>query len=314
MHQINILVPLYNEEQVFEELTKRLISVVSESNLSISIILIDDGSKDNTPRLMEELSMKDSRFQSVFLSRNFGHQLCLTAGMAQVDATEAVFIIDGDLQDPPELLGKFYEEMQKGYDVIYGIRATRKEGPLKKLAYKSFYILLRKISYFDIPLDSGDFSLVSRRVIDQIVLMKEESRFLRGMRSWIGFKQKGVAYDRADRKFGNPKYSFRMLIQLALNGIFNFSEAPIKFITKLGLSTVFISSFFLIYTLYARLVLDQVPEGFTSLIFVIILFGGVQLISIGLIGEYILRIYFQVKDRPLFIVDKVIKNRQVNGK
>jgi glycosyltransferase involved in cell wall biosynthesis len=313
MPQINILVPLFNEEKVFPELIERLTTIIEASNLEISVILINDGSSDLTPSLMENLSLQDHRFHSIFLSRNFGHQICLSAGLNEVDAKEAVLIIDGDLQDPPELLDQFYQELKKGYDVVYGLRENRKENVFKRISYKAFYLLLKKISYFNIPIDSGDFSMISRRVVDHLAQMPEESRFLRGMRSWIGFKQKALPYSRHSRKHGDSKYPFKALVKLAFNGIFNFSEFPIKFISRMGLTTVLVSSIYLIYTLYSRFILGETPEGFTAIIFVIVLIGGVQLISIGIIGEYILRIFFQVKKRPLYIIDKVIKNKTEHG-
>lgn len=309
--QINILVPFYNEEDVFDLLINRLIKLISASKLTISVIMVDDGSTDNTPKLMESISMSDARFTSIFLSRNFGHQVALSAALSNVDATEGVLIIDGDLQDPPELLHKFYTYLKNGYDVVYAIRKKRKESYFKRMAYKYFYILLKRISNTNIPLDSGDFSLISKKVVDTLNNMKEESRFLRGMRGWIGFKQIGVEYDRDDRKEGDTKYSLLKLIKLALNGIFNFSEFPVKFISILGVITIIISLSYLSFTLFKQAVYGVVPEGFTGIIFTIILFGGVQLLSIGILGEYILRIFFQVKERPLFIVKRKIKNGEV---
>ncbi len=308
--QINIVVPLFNEEEIFGDLMQRLTSVVDASKLSVSIIMVDDGSRDNTAFLMEQQSLRDERFVSVILSRNFGHQYALTAGFNYVDASEAVFIIDGDLQDPPELLEEFYEQIKLGYDVVYAVREKRKENFFKKIAYKSFYRFLKRISYIDFPLDSGDFSLVSRRVVDHINSMPEESRFLRGMRSWIGFNQIGLKYERQKREVGESKYTFRKLFKLALNGIFNFSEYPIKFVSNMGLMTVILSLIYFTITLIKRAYFGTVPEGFTSLVLLIIFFGGVQLIAIGIIGEYVLRIFFQVKSRPLFIVKDVIKNQK----
>jgi glycosyltransferase involved in cell wall biosynthesis len=307
--QVNIVIPLYNEEEVFQSLVDRLIRVMESTELTTTVIMINDGSRDRTPDLMRELSLKDARFTSVFLSRNFGHQLALSSGLAQVDATDAVFILDGDLQDPPELLDEFYSYYKKGYDVVYAVRKKRKENFIKRAAYASFYKLLRRISYIDFPLDSGDFSLVSRRVIDQLNEMPEESRFLRGMRSWVGYQQIGVPYERQERESGESKYSFRKLLELALNGIFNFSEYPIKFITSLGLFTVSVSAVYFLSVLVKKILYNTVPEGFTALLFVIILFGGVQLLAIGIIGEYVLRIFFQVKRRPLFIIKNVIKGQ-----
>lgn len=308
--QVNIVVPVYNEEKVFEHLQKRLTDLMDKSKLNISVIIVDDGSSDNTAQLMEELSLKDKRFTSVFLSRNFGHQLALSAGFSVVSANEAVFVIDGDLQDPPELLEELYPYLKQGYDVVYAIRQKRKESFVKKIAYKTFYKILKKISYINIPLDSGDFSLISRRAVDKIVEMKEESRFIRGMRTWVGYKQIGVPYERQERLAGDSKYPFSKLLKLAFNGIFNFSEFPIKFISRLGLLTISISLLYLFYAIIKLFFTDAIPEGFVGVIFTITLFGGIQLLSIGILGEYILRIFFQVKNRPLFIIKKQIHNGQ----
>ncbi|MEM8899965.1 MAG: glycosyltransferase family 2 protein [Bacteroidota bacterium] len=261
--QINIVIPLYNEEKVFDELQKRLTCFLDESDLSISVILVNDGSRDNTPHLMRTLSMQDSRFCSVFLSRNFGHQIALSAGLSQVNATEGVFILDGDLQDPPELLPKFYDYLRNGYDVIYAIRKKRKESFLKVWAYKLFYRFFKRVAYIELPLDSGDFSLLSRRVVDHINAMPERSRFLRGMRSWVGFKQVGVEYERKERFAGDSTYTFKQLLALALNGIFNFSEYPIKFISNMGLLAVGSSLVYFLIAVIKRFVFNDVPEGFT---------------------------------------------------
>lgn len=308
--QINIIAPLYNEGKVFAELQKRLSDLMDRSMLSISVVLIDDGSSDNTPELMEELSYNDSRFSSVFLSRNFGHQIALSAGFSVANASEAVFVIDGDLQDPPELLEKFYSYLAEGYDIVYAIRQKRKETFLKKMAYDYFYRLLKRISYIEIPLDSGDFSLISRRAVDNILEMKEESRFIRGMRTWVGYKQIGIPYERQERHAGDSKYPFSKLLNLAFNGIFNFSEFPIKFVSTLGVLTISVSLMYLFYAVIKLLFTNVVPEGFVGVIFIVTLFGGIQLISIGILGEYILRIFFQVKGRPLFIIKKQIHNGQ----
>ena len=308
--QINIVVPLYNEENVFDELVNRLQKIINNSQLSIEVILVDDGSSDKTPYKMRELSLKNGKFQSIFLSRNFGHQLALSAGLKYVNSSEAVLIIDGDLQDPPELLDEFYSYYKKGYDVVYAIRKKRKESFFKKLAYKWFYKLLKKISYIDIPLDAGDFSLISIKIVSQLNQMKEESRFLRGMRSWIGFKQIGVDYEREERRGGETKYSISKLVRLAFNGIFNFSEYPIRIISNLGLTIIIASFGYFLFVVFKKIFYGDVPQGFTALLFIIILFGGIQLLAIGLIGEYVIRIFFQVKNRPLYI----LRERIVNGK
>jgi polyisoprenyl-phosphate glycosyltransferase len=309
--QINFLIPLYNEQEVFQSLIDRLKSIMDNSPLTIEAILVDDGSRDQTPLLLRTLAMQDARFQAVYLSRNFGHQLALSAGLNYVNATDAVMIIDGDLQDPPELLHDFYAHYEQGYDVVYAVRKKRKEGFFKKLAYKSFYAFLDKISYIKIPIDSGDFSLVSRRVVDHLNQMPEESRFLRGMRSWIGYEQIGVEYERHERQSGESKYPLGKLIKLAFNGIFNFSEYPIKIVFNMGLFVLMVAIIYFGQTLFKKLVYNATPEGFTALLFTIIMFGGMQLIALGLIGEYVLRIFFQVKGRPLFIVKERICQQTV---
>jgi polyisoprenyl-phosphate glycosyltransferase len=222
--------------------------------------------------------------------------------------TEAIMVIDGDLQDPPELFFDFYPYLNKGYDVIYAVRKKRKESSLKRMAYTLFYRLLKSISYIDIPLDSGDFCLMSRRVVDILNKMPEESRFLRGMRSWIGFNQIGVEYERAERAAGEPKYNFKKLLALAYDGIFNFSEFPIKLIKRVGYISILFSIIYAVYSIYRRLFYNDVPQGFTATIMIIIFFSGIQLFFMGIMGEYLLRIFFQVKGRPLYIVrDEIVE-------
>lgn len=309
--QINIVIPLYNEDSIFPQLKERLIKLLDDSPVTIEVIMVDDGSIDHTAAFMKELSLQDDRFQSIFLSRNFGQQLALTAGLSIVNATEGAFIIDGDLQDPPELLWKFYEKLKEGYDVIYAVRTKRKEGIIKRIAFKIFYRLLKRVSYIDIPLDSGDFSLLSRRVINLLNNMPEESRFLRGMRAWVGFKQIGIAYERLERVGGDSKYTLKKLFFLALNGLFNFSQFPIRFISLVGLAAMIPAMLYFIFSLIKKFYYGTVPEGFTALLLAIILFSGIQLLSIGILGEYLIRIFYQVKGRPLFIIKERIKNKQV---
>lgn len=308
--QISYVVPLYNESKSFPFLISRLNELMNKSSLIIEVVLIDDGSTDSTPDLMRQLALQDQRYQCIFLSRNYGHQIALSAGLSVVNATEAVMVIDGDLQDPPELFFDFYNYFKQGYDVVYAIRKKRKESVLKRTAYYMFYRMLKKISYIEIPIDSGDCSLMSRRIVDILNKMPEESRFIRGMRSWVGFKQIGIEYERQGRTTDESKYSISMLLKLAFNGIFNFSEFPIRFITRMGLIAITLSLIYLAITIIKKIFWGTVPEGFTALLFAIILFSGVQLISLGVIGEYVLRIFHQVKSRPLFIIKDRIINKQ----
>jgi len=304
---ISIIVPLYNEEAVFGQLIQRLTSVINNTRFCCEVLLINDGSTDKTAVLVEEICKSDTRFFGILLSRNHGHQLAVSAGLANARGNQGVMIIDGDLQDPPELVNDFYDFLMDGYDVIYAIRKNRKENFLKKLAYNSYYRLQKKISNFNIPIDSGDFSMLSRRVVDTMNNMPEQSRYLRGMRAWVGFKQIGYEYNRDERQAGETKYSWSKLFELAFNGIFNFSDFPVKFITRLGFLTVMFSLLYFVYNVYRKIFYNDVPQGFTATILAIILFSGVQLISLGLIGEYVLRIYNQVRNRPLFVIDKIIQ-------
>ena len=314
MPQVSIVIPLFNEEETFSKLINRINGLIERMPFSIEIVLVDDGSHDKTSQLMEKLSLQNERYKSIFLSRNYGHQIAISAGLANISASEAVMIIDADLQDPPELIEKFYEYYKQGYDVIYTIRKKRKEELIKKLAYWLYYRIFGSISNYEIPLDSGDFCLISRRVVDILNEMPEENRYIRGMRSWIGFRQIGIEYERDARTAGDTKYSLRKLMDLAITGIFNFSTFPIRLITFLGICTISISLIYLSYTLVQRVFFDNVPKGFTALLFIIVLFSGVQLLSLGLIGEYVIRIFFQVKNRPLFIVrNKIIDKKHLDG-
>ena len=311
---LSIIVPLYNEEQVFDQLIQRLKNVIYTTKFVCEVILVNDGSSDNTSILIEEICKKDKRFSGVLLSRNHGHQLAVSAGLTFVRGKKGAMIIDGDLQDPPELVSEFYNLLMNGYDVIYAIRKNRKESFLKKLAYKTYYRLQKQISSFNIPIDSGDFSMLSRRVVDTINKMPEQSRYLRGMRAWVGYKQIGFEYNRDERQAGETKYSWTKLFELAFNGIFNFSDFPVKFITRLGFFTVFFSLIYFGYNIYRKIYYNDVPQGFTATILAIILFSGVQLVSLGLIGEYVLRIYNQVRNRPLFVIDRIIQDGESKEK
>lgn len=311
--QISVIIPLYNEEKVFPKLIDRLNALTNSIPFPVEYVLVDDGSSDSTPGLMESLALQNELYKCIFLSRNFGHQIAVSAGMEAASATEAIMIIDGDLQDPPELITDFYKKIQEGYDVVYAVRKKRKEGIAKRSAYWFFYRLLNSISEINIPVDSGDFCMFTRRVNDTLVAMPEQSRFIRGMRTWVGFKQIGLEYERHSRQAGTPKYTIKTLFKLAYDGIFNFSNVPLKFITNLGLITIGVSIVYLIIVLIKRILFNTVPEGFTTLIAAIVLFSGVQLICLGVIGEYVSRIYYQIKGRPLFIVKKRIAGKKMSN-
>lgn len=304
---ISVVIPLFNEEDVYPELIERLLFVKGQFHGHIEFVLVDDGSIDKTRELISQTCKYNSDFVGVLLSRNFGHQIAVSAGLNQAKGTEAVMVIDGDLQDPPELLGELYKSFQSGYDVVYAIRKKRKESFFKRTAYFVFYRLLEKISNIEMPLDSGDFCLMSRRVVDIINIMPEESRYIRGLRSWVGFRQMGIEYERSARAAGEPKYNVNMLLKLAYNGIFNFSEFPIKLVTTTGALGIVFSFGYLVYLFVSNMLTDSIPSGFTTIVIITIFFGSINLLSIGILGEYLYRVFFQTKQRPLFIIDRIIE-------
>lgn len=305
-YRISIVIPLFNEEKMFRELTERVAGILDNFDIKTQVVIVNDGSIDSTAILMEEISLKDKRFKSVFLSRNHGHQLAVSAGLSCADGEEAIMIIDGDLQDPPELIVEFYKKLKEGFDVVYGIRKNRKEGFLLRLCFWTYYRIQRSLSNYEIPMDSGDFCMMSKRVKDIMVSMPEQSRYLRGMRSWVGFKQFGYPYDRNERVAGKSKYNLKKRLEIGLNGIFNFSKVPIRFMYLLGFTSIIISIIYTVYLIYLKLTSTYLPAGYVTIIFAVSFFSGVQLITLGLIGEYVFRMYTQVRERPLFIIDKVI--------
>ncbi len=307
--KISFIIPLYNEEEVFGTLIDRMNALIEDISMPCEVVLIDDGSRDLTSFLMEELAMDDEKYQAVMLSRNFGHQRALTAGL-DIARGEYLMILDADLQDPPEIFHAFYEKILEGYEVVYGIRKKRKEHLIKRLAYNTFYRILNKISDYPIPRDSGDFCMISRRVARAIRSNQEESPFIRGLRSWVGFKQIGVPYERQERAAGEAKYTLNKLLKLAYDGIFNFSSFPIKALSFAGIFCISLSSFYLFYTIYRKYFYGDVPSGFTALLFIIILFGGFQFLSLGILGEYLYRAFFQVKNRPNYFISHKIVNKQ----
>jgi glycosyltransferase involved in cell wall biosynthesis len=303
--EISIVVPLYNEEPGLGMLLERLENVRNSEGCRIEIVFVDDGSKDRTKEILFEYTATARDVRVVALSRNFGHQTAVTAGLANATGEAAIMIIDGDLQDPPELLAAMYKRINDGYDVVYAVRKKRKEGIVKRVMYKLYYRLLQKLAETRIPLDSGDFCMITRRVTDLFNQMPEESRFLRGMRAWVGFKQYGLEYEREERHAGETKYTIKKLFKLAYDGIFNFSTVPIKLIRRLGLASIVVSILYFATVLVKKVVYGTVPEGFTALLAAVILFSGVILLSMAILGEYLVRIFFQVKNRPLYVIDHI---------
>jgi glycosyltransferase involved in cell wall biosynthesis len=304
-HRLSVIVPCYNEEAVIRETHNRLGTVLSQlPGFGAEILYVDDGSRDRTISLLEQLQSSDPSVRVICLSRNFGHQTAVTAGLEHASG-DCVVIIDADLQDPPEIIAEMVARWRDGYDVVYGVRENRDgETRFKLWTAKIFYRLMNRMSKVKIPLDVGDFRLVDRKVVDALVAMPERDRFLRGMVSWVGFKQIAVFYHRDPRLAGESKYPLLKMIEFAADGILSFSFAPLRLATWTGFAAIGVALVGVIYAVLLRLLTSDWVRGWASLFVAVLFMGGVQLISLGIIGEYIGRIYGEVKQRPLYFVSE----------
>lgn len=300
--RVSVVIPVLNEETVLPELLRRVRVVLGRlAGGPHEIVIVDDGSTDGTPDILRRESQDDDQLVGVVLSRNFGHQAALSAGLAHASG-DAIIAMDGDLQDPPESIPLFIEKFDQGFDVVYARRVQRKEVWWLRLCYYVFYRLITALSGIQLPLDAGDFGLMSRRVANQLLEMPEYHRYLRGMRTWIGFRQIGIPVERAERHAGEPKYSTLKLLRLASDGIFSFSIVPLRFAAILGTVAISLSAVYALYSIYVKLVLGRSPQGFAAIIVAIIFLAGVQLFFMGIIGEYVGRLYEASKERPVYIV------------
>lgn len=302
---LSIVIPIFNEEQVFPQLLERLGDALQEFRPGLEIIFVNDGSTDNSKVLINTAAGNDKAICGIHLSRNFGHQSAVTAGLAHANG-DIVVVMDADLQDPPELVYEMFRRIEAGDDVVYAVRRTRKESAFKVRCYKLFYRILKYVSNLDIPLDSGDFSAMNRRVVDTINDMPEYNRFIRGIRSYVGFKQSAVYYDRDSRAAGEPKYTIFGLLKLAGDGVFAFSEYPLRLASFAGAVVALTSFLGGLSLLFWRLFSTQQLPGFATLAVSIFFLGGVQLICIGVLGEYVGRIYNEVKRRPTYIIESTV--------
>jgi dolichol-phosphate mannosyltransferase len=307
-NRISIIIPCFNEEAVLPELFERVGYLAATWGLEPEIICVDDGSRDRTWELLLAQNQKDPRWRCLRFARNFGHQIAVSAGLFYADG-DAVVVMDADLEDPPEEIPRLLEKWRAGYDVVYAIRQNRKEGWVKRLCYWGFYRVMARLVSFEIPLDTGDFCLLSRRVVETINGMPERNRFVRGLRAWSGFQQTGIAYERAARFAGATKYSFGKLLKLATDGLFSFSTVPLRVATWLGLWVSALAFFGVVFTLAQKIFSTQFERiglkpsaGFPTIMISILFLGGVQLVCLGILGEYIGRIYEEVKGRPLWIL------------
>lgn len=304
---LSVVIPIFNESENLPELYRRLSETLGALDLTYEILFVDDASRDGSTEIIARQAAADPHVRSLRFSRNFGHQTAITAGM-QLASGELIVLMDGDLQDPPEILPQLIEKQRdEGWDVIYAIRRRRKENLFYRTAYSTFYRILKRMSYIDIPLDSGDFCMMRRRVVDAINALPERNRFVRGLRSWVGFSQTGMEYERAARAAGEAKYNFRRLLRLAMDGIISFSYTPLKMATAMGLGVALVGFLYAVVTIIRRIFggLADIP-GWTTLVVAVLILGGLQMMLLGAIGEYIGRIFEETKSRPQFIVERYV--------
>jgi dolichol-phosphate mannosyltransferase len=309
---ISVVIPAFNESEEIRILYERLSACAATWDRDYEFVLVDDGSHDNTLAIAEEIAARDPHWKIVSLSRNFGHQPAVTAGLDYTRG-DLVAVIDADLQDPPEELPRFFQKCREGFDVVFGVRTNRKEGIIKRASYKLFYRFLASIASIDIPLDAGDFCVMSRRCVDALKALPERNRFIRGLRSWVGFRQTGLTYERPARTGGESKYSLPKLMNLALDGIINFSSRPLRIISVVGalLGVLSLAAALLFFIQY---VADweiwgynpRQARGWTSLVLAILFLGSGQLFCLGIIGEYIGRIFEEIKQRPVYLVGHTV--------
>ncbi|MGB7134392.1 MAG: glycosyltransferase family 2 protein [Acidobacteriaceae bacterium] len=305
---LSVVVPCFNEQDGVEECFRRLLGVLEALGIAWEIVFVNDGSQDATLPALLALQGDDARVVVVDLARNFGHQLAVTAGIETARGS-AMVTIDADLQDPPELIAEMVRLWRQGYQVVYGVRTARRgETGFKLWSAKAFYRVINALADVEIPLDSGDFRLIDRRVAEVVLKMRERHRLLRAMYSWVGFHQIGVPYERAARFAGKTKYPLRRMVGLALDGIISFSTAPLRMVTFAGMATAFLAFAGALYALMVRLFTHRWVTGWATLFIAVTFFSGIQLISLGVMGEYLGRIYTEVKQRPLYVIQSVFRD------
>ncbi|MBI4539295.1 MAG: glycosyltransferase family 2 protein [Gemmatimonadetes bacterium] len=305
--RVSIVAPVYNEEEGLGEFYRRVGAVLHQLAVEHEFVLVNDGSTDGSLELLARLAGGDPRVRVVDLSRNFGHQTAITAGLAHATG-DCVVVMDADLQDDPQAIPRMLEEWRTGADVVYAVRTSRQESWPLRIAFRLFYRLYQRLASLDVPLDSGDFSLMDRRVVQELNALPERSRFVRGLRSWIGFRQVGIPVPRAARHAGTPKYTLTKLVRLALDGIFAFSQTPLRLASILGFVISGFAFVAITVVLYWKYVRDSIVSGFatTTIALAVLFLGGIQLLTIGILGEYLGRVYEEVKRRPHFIVRGLI--------
>jgi polyisoprenyl-phosphate glycosyltransferase len=304
--RLSITIPVLNEQQVLPELLRRVGAVLDAiPGGPHEVLLVDDGSTDRTREMLVEASASDSRVRAIFLSRNFGHQAAITAGLDHVTG-DLIVAMDGDLQDMPEDIPGFIAAQAEGYDVVYAVRTLRKEGIILRACYYVFYRVMTRFSRVKVPPDAGDFALITRRVLDAMRSAPERNRYLRGLRAWAGFRQRPFLVERAERAGGHSKYSYRALIKLAFDGLFAFSTMPIRAAIFLGACGAFGAILYSVWAIIQRLFLSRAPQGFAATIVIVTFLSGINLFFLGVIGEYVGRVYEEVKARPMYVVERLV--------
>lgn len=308
---LSIIVPIYNEETNLPALYARLAAMLTKMPLQSEVILVNDGSHDRSLEIIRELAARDPRFHYITFSRNFGHQIAITAGL-DLSTGNAVVVMDGDLQDPPELVPELLAKLNEGYEVVYAKRRTRQgESMIKLFTAKMFYRILASITSVKIPLDTGDFRIVSRKVVNALKQMPEQNKFIRGQIAWIGYRQTFLEFDRSERAGGEPGYTYSKLIRLALDGITSFSDLPLRIATVGGFFVSGVAFLVMLYAVFARFFMNNYGVGWPSLMVSVLFLGGVQLMAIGIIGEYMARLGANARKRPLYIIeDTDLTNKQ----
>lgn len=305
---LSVVIPCFNEESVIDTTYARIVEVLGTGRFQLQIVFVNDGSRDRTAEILAAIAASDRRVKVLTFSRNFGHQAAVSAGLANAGG-DATVVMDADLQDPPEIVLAMIDRWREGFDVVYGIRTNRKEAIWKRACYSLFYRIFKVLASIDAPLDAGDFSLIDRRVLDEVNRLPEKNRIFRGLRAWVGFRQTGISYKRDRRAAGETKYPFLRLVKLAADGIFNFSTVPLTLVFYGGLSMAFLSflgliAIFVLHIFHTSIFGYRISDvqGLASTILTILTIGGIQLVSIGILGEYIGRIYEEIKARPSYIV------------
>lgn len=306
--EIGLVIPCYNEDSVLLSLVDRLNRLRDSIAIGVNILFVNDGSSDSTRDLLNRICAQYTWVSCIHLSRNFGHQAAVSAGLMHVKGDAAV-VLDADLQDPPEVIPAMVEKWMEGYDVVFGVRRKRKEGAFLKASYFLFYRVMQLMVPFKIPMDAGDFALVDRVVIDAMNRLPEKTRFLRGLRGWVGYRQIGLPYERDRRQAGDSKYSVVKLFKLAMDGIIAYSTVPLRIGIWMGTVSALSGLVYFVYVIYSKLTMNSEPPGWASLAGIVLLLGGIQLLVLGIIGEYIGRIFDEVKSRPTYIIEEYIHGK-----